>query len=350
MKQTTIAVIGCGVISQIYLQNLSTMFPNIKVKCCCALHMESAQKRAAQFGISAATTEEILADPEIDMVVILTPPATHYGIIKQALLAGKHVYTEKVLSLSVAEAKELCDLANEKGLYLGSAPDTFMGAAWQKCKEIVDAGTLGKVTGFDVYVSRNMDYIACAYPIVRLPGGGVLYDFGVYHLTALVYLLGRVKEVCAVVENNKPVRIGTVEGTPDFGKEFAFNNEAQVTAMLRMESGAIGTFTINGETVDDDGELLQFRFYGEKGVMALPNPNFFGGPVRVIHAGTNWEEVPNDLPYSENSRGIGPAEMAQAIEEGRANMANKERALHVLSVMEAMMESTKTGRFVKVQY
>ncbi len=350
MKKTTIAIIGCGVISQIYLQNLTTRFPNVEVMCCCSLHMESARKRAEQFGIGVATMDEILADPEIDMVVVLTPPATHFDIIKQALLAGKHVYTEKVLSLAVKEAKELCDLANEKGLYLGSAPDTFMGAAVQKCKQVVQEGTLGNITGFDVYINRNMDYISCAYPIVRMTGGGVLYDFGVYHLTALIYLLGRVKEVCAIVENNKPIRIGTVEGTPDFGKEFAFNNEAQVTAILRMESGVVGTFTINGETVDDEGELLQFRFYGEKGVMALPNPNLFGGPVRITHSGSVWEELPNNLPYSDNSRGLGPAEMAQAMEEGRPNMANKEQALHVVSVMEAIMESSKTGRFVPVQY
>jgi predicted dehydrogenase len=225
-----------------------------------------------------------------------------------------------------------------------------MGAAWQKCNEIVKEGILGTITGFDVYVSRNMDYIACAYPIVRLAGGGVLYDFGVYHLTVLTYLLGRVKEVCAIVENNKPIRVGTVEGTPDFGKEFAFDNEAQVTAILRMESGAVGTFTINGETVDDDGQLLQFRFYGEKGVMTLPNPNFFGGPVQVMGADYAWKEVPNDLPYSDNSRGIGPSEMACAIEEGRANMASKEQALHVLAVMEAMMESSEKRAFVPVKY
>lgn len=350
MEQKTVAIIGCGVISQIYLQNLTTRFSNIKVKCCCDLRAESARHRAEQFGIGVATMEEILSDPEIDMVIVLTPPATHFGIIKQALQAGKHVYTEKVLSLDAAQARELCDLANAKGLYLGSAPDTFMGAAWQKCSQIVKEGTLGSITGFDVYVSRNMDYIACAYPIVRLAGGGVLYDFGVYHLTVLTYLLGRVKEVCAVVENNKPIRVGTVEGTPDFGREFSFNNEAQVTALLRMESGVVGTFTINGETVDDDGPLLQFRFYGEKGVMSLPNPNFFGGPVRLLKEDFSWEEVPNDLPYSDNSRGIGPSEMAQAMEEGRTNMANKEQALHVLAVMEAMMESSEKHCFVPVKY
>lgn len=348
MKQMTVGIIGCGVISSIYLQNLTHVFPNIRVKSCCARRFENAQKRAAEFGIAATTVEEMLADPEIEMVVILTPPATHFDLIRRALEAGKHVYTEKVLSLNLKDAKQLCDLANEKGLYLGSAPDTFMGAALQKCSQVIRENALGTVTGFDVYVNRNMDLIACEYPIVRLEGGGVLYDFGVYHLTALTYLLGRVKEVCAVVENNKPIRVGVVEGTPDFGKEYAFDNEAQVTAILRMESGVIGTFTINGETVPDD--LLHFRIYGEKGVMTVPDPNRFGGPVLVMPSQQAWTELPNDLPYSENSRGIGPSEMVQAMAEGRTNAASKEQALHVLAVMEAMMESTRTARFVQVQY
>lgn len=348
MKQMTTAIIGSGSISRIYLQNFSTMFSNIKVKSCCAQHIESAQKRAAQFGIEASTVEEILADPEIELVVVLTPAPSHYGLIKQALLAGKHVYTEKVLSLTVAEAKELCDLAEEKGLYLGSAPDTFMGAAWQKCAQVIKNNTLGTVTGFDVYVNRDMDQITSEYPFVCLPGGGVMYDFGVYHLTVLINMLGRVKEVCAIVENNKPIRLGKVKGTVAYGKEYSFPNEAQVTAILRMESGVVGTLTINGETVPDD--LLHFRIYGEKGVMELPDPNRFGGPIRVKHPDEDWEEVVNDLPFSENSRGLGPSEMVQAMEEGRPNVANKERALHVLSVMEAMMESSKTRGFVKVQY
>ena len=347
MKQITAAIIGSGSISGIYLQNFSTMFSNIKVKSCCAQHIENARKRAAQFHIEASTLEAILADPEIELVVILTPAPSHYGLIRQALLAGKHVYTEKVLSLTVREAKELCDLAQEKGLYLGSAPDTFMGAAWQKSAQVLAENTLGTVTGFDVYINRNMDLITNEYPFVRLAGGGVLYDFGVYHLTALTHLLGRVKEVCAIAENNKPIRIGTVEGTPDFGKEYAFPNEAQVTAILRMESGVVGTLTLNGESIPED--LCHFRIYGEKGVLALPDPNRFGGPVRVNRPGFGWEELANDLPFSENSRGLGPSEMVQAMEEGRPNTASKERALHVLAVMEAIMESSQTRRFEPVQ-
>lgn len=347
MKQTTVATIGCGVISEIYLQNLTTRFPHIRVKCCCDLRVESAQKRAEQFGIGVCTMDEILSDPEIEMVVVLTPAPSHFGIIKQALLAGKHVYTEKVLSLTAKEAKELCALADEKGLYLGSAPDTFLGAAFQKGAQIMAEGTLGSVSGFDVYVNRNLDWITNCFPFVRMAGGGILYDYGVYHLTVLVQLLGCVKEVCAVVENNKPIRVGTVEGTPDYGKEYAYPNEAQVTAILRMESGVVGTLTLNGESIGRD--LCHFRIYCQKGVLELPDPNYFGGPVRVIRPRMDWEEVPNDLPYSENSRGIGPAEMAQAMEEGRINAANKEQALHVLSVMEAMLDSSKTGSFVAVK-
>ena len=347
MKQTTIATVGCGVISEIYLQNLTTRFSNIRVKCCCDLRPESAQKRAEQFGIGVSTFEEILHDPEIEMVVILTPAPSHYGLIRQALLAGKHVYTEKVLSLTAKEAKELCVLANEKRLYLGSAPDTFLGAAIQKGGQVLAEGILGTISGFDVYVNRNLDQITNCYPFVRMAGGGILYDYGVYHLTALVHLLGRVKEVCAVVENNKPFRVGTVAGTPDFGKEYAFPNEAQVTAILRMESGVVGTLTLNGESIGKD--LCHFRIYGEKAVLELPDPNCFGGAVRLIGPNVNWEELSNELPYSENSRGIGPAEMAQAMEEGRPNAASKEQALHVLSVMESIMESSKTGCFVPVQ-
>lgn len=347
MKQITAGIIGSGSISRIYLHNFQNLFSNIKVKSCCALHMESARKRAAEFGIAASTVEDILADPEIEMVVVLTPAPSHYTLIKQALLAGKHVYTEKVLSLTVDEAKELCQLADEKGLYLGSAPDTFLGAAWQKGSQLLTENTLGTVSGFDVYVNRNMDQITNEYPFVRLAGGGVLYDYGVYHLTALTALLGPVKEVCAIAENNKPVRIGTVEGTPDFGKAYAFPNEAQVTAILRMESGVVGTLTLNGESTPYD--LCHFRIYGESGILELPNPNFFGGAVRINRHDCIWEEVPNELPFRENSRGLGPSEMVQAMEEGRPNLASKERALHVLSVMEAIMESSRTRCFVSVK-
>lgn len=344
MKKITAAVVGCGMISGIYLKNLTSRFAGIFVKSCCAAHLESAQKKADEFGIQPCTFEEILGDSEVDLVIVLTPAPTHYGLIKAALLAGKHVYTEKTMTLTAAEARELCALADEKGLYLGCAPDTFLGAAWQKASQMLCDGELGEVSGFDVYINRNLDRMTSLYRFLQLPGGGILYDFGVYHLTVLIKLLGPVKEVCAVVENKKPRRFGTVEGTPDFGREYAYPNEAQVTAILRMESGVVGTMTLNGESIA--ANLHHFRIYGEKAVLELPDPNGFGGDVTLIRSRTDRQVVENDLPYSDNCRGIGPWEMVHAMAEKRTNEASKELALHVLTVMEAMVESSKRNCFV----
>ena len=292
------------------------------------------------------TFDEILADPEVSLVIVLTPAPTHYGLIKAALLAGKHVYTEKTMTVEAWQAQALCTLADEKGLYLGCAPDTFLGAAWQKGKQLLKGGVLGEVSGFDVYANRNLDRVTNLYPFVRLPGGGILYDYGVYHLTALVYLLGQVEAVCAVVENKKPLRTGCVEGTADFGKTYPFENEAQVTAILRLKSGITGTFTLNGESIATD--LRHFRIYGEKAVLQLPDPNGFGGEVVIIPKRGEAQTVENDLPYEDNCRGIGPSEMVEAMAHGKIGKANKELALHVLQVMEAIMESSRQGKFIEV--
>lgn len=344
MKEMTAAVIGCGMISGIYLKNLTGRFEGIRVKSCCAARLENAQRKAAEYGIHACSFEEILADDEVKLVIVLTPAPTHYGLIKAALLAGKHVYSEKTMTLTSAEAKELCALADEKGLHLGCAPDTFLGGAWQKAAQMLRDGELGAVSGFDVYVNRNLDRMTSLYPFLQLPGGGILYDFGVYHLTVLVELLGRVKEVCSVVENKKPIRYGTVEGTKDFGREYSYPNEAQVTAILRMESGVVGTLTLNGESIA--ANLHHFRIYGEKGVLELPDPNGFGGDVTLTRSRTDKQVVNNDLPYIDNCRGIGAWDMVCAMEDDRLNGACKELALHVLNVMEAIVKSSKEKRFI----
>lgn len=346
MKKTRVCVIGCGKISEIYLQNMTTGFPNLEVVACCDLNAESAQRRAEQFGIEVRTMDQVLNDKTVDMVIVLTPAPSHYKLIKTALLAGKHVYTEKVLSHEKALAQELVDLAKEKGLYLGSAPDTFLGAAFQKARQLVDNGKLGQITSFHVGVNRCLDKLLCKFLFLRLPAGGICYDFGVYHLTALVNLLGPIKEVCAVVENRKPVRIGCLEDGADFGKPYNYDNEAQVTAILRTESGVTGTFVLNGESIGFNQN--HFYLYGTDAIAQLPDPNNFGGEIELIRSRDDRQIVENELPFAKNSRGIGPSEMAAAIEEGRPNLASCELALHVLDVIECMMESSKTGAFVQV--
>lgn len=349
MEKMKVGVVGCGSISDIYLTNMGNMFSNLQVVSCCAAHLENAQKKAEKYGIKACTFAQMLRDEQVQMVVVLTPASTHYELIKAALLAGKHVYTEKTMTVQLQQAKELMALAQEKGLYLGSAPDTFLGAAWQKARELIDSGAIGEVTGFNICSNRNLDRLTSFYRFLRLPGGGICYDYGVYYLTALVSLLGRISRVAAVVENRKPVRIDCDPQSEQFGKPYAYDNEGQVTAILTTQDGVSGSFVLNGESIGQDQAV--FTIYGRDGILRLTNPNLFGGQLYMVkQTDKGYEQlcIENDLPYSENSRGIGPSEMAQAILEGRVNKANKELACHVLCVIEAMMESGKNDAFVLI--
>ncbi len=348
-KPMKTAVIGCGVISEIYLKNMTSQFDNLDVVACCDLDSERAEKRASQFGISSRTLEDILADTTIELVIVLTPAPAHYGLIKKALLAGKHVYTEKTMTIDLEQARELVQLANEKHLYLGAAPDTFLGAALQKAAELIRQGVLGEITSFQVCSNRNLDNLASRYTFLRMPGGGICHDYGVYFLTALVSLLGSMDSVAAVVENRKPIRYNVVPNSPDFGKPFDSPNESQVSAILKTKSGITGTFTLNGESLHAD--LCVFTIYGTQGILKLTNPNFFGGNLVLVKMGPRSlleEVIENDLPYADNNRGLGPAEMVEAIREGRPNKASKELAFHVLDIIEQIIHSGKTGRFEKI--
>lgn len=344
------AVVGCGSISDIYLENMIHRFSNLEVVSCCARHLESAEKKAAKYGIQACTFEEILADSSIEMLVILTPAPTHYELIRQGLMAGKHVYTEKTMTVSAEEAEELLKLSEEKGLYLGSAPDTFLGAALQTGRKAIDEGMLGEVTSFEISANREIDFLASRFTFLRMQGGGICYDYGVYYLTALVSLLGPVERVAAIVKNRKAVRKNICKESPDYGKEYTYPNESQVSAVIELENGIMGTFSLNGESIGRD--LADFKIYGTKGVMKLSDPNQFGGDISVIlksdeEDGKSTVLEPVSL-YSENCRGIGPSEMAQAIRKGAKNRAGKEMAYHVLDTICQMMESSGTGAFEKV--
>lgn len=351
-KKMRVGVVGCGAISDIYLTNMIQNFDNLEVVACCASHLEHAEKKAEQYGIKGCAYEEILADDTIEMVVILTPAPTHEGLIRQALEAGKHVYTEKTMTLSPKTAAELMELAEEKHLYFGSAPDTFLGAALQTARKAIDDGLIGEVTSFEAYANRDLDLLASMFRFLRMPGGGICYDFGVYYLTALVSLFGPVDRVVSSVRNLAQKRVNEIPGTPDYGQEFDYNNESQVFTILEMENGVRGTFCVNGDSVINDQSV--FTIYGKKGILKLTDPNNFGGEIIYIPGQKDWstQAVPEVLNYgfgySENSRGLGPSEMAEAISEGRSNRASAKMAYHVLDVIEQIMKSAASGQFESV--
>ena len=344
-----VGVIGAGIISEIYLKNMTEFFPNLRVLGVAARHLERAQRRAAQFGLRAYTVGELLADPQIEMVVILTPVGTHYDLIRRSLLAGKHVYTEKTIADSLDKARRLCALAEEKGLCLGSAPDTFLGSALQSVRQAIDQKLLGEVNSFAISVHRNNSYLLSRYPFLLEPGAGVLLDFCVYYVTALASLFGPFARVGGITGAPYQTHPCTLPG-PDFGKILHSPNESQVSAVLQTRGGVTGTFHIDSES-NTVGTPF-FAIYGTEGILRLPDPDYFGGQVLFYPNALEGELPPRVLPqgnpYSSNFRGIGPAEMAQAIAEGRPNRASKEMALHVLEVLTALLEIGKTGGFAAV--
>ena len=352
-----VGVIGAGAISEIYLENMTSMFSNIRPISICANHFEHAKNRAEQFNIKACTLEEMLNDPEIDLCVVLTPVDKHYSIIKRVLLAGKHAYTEKTISESTVQAIELCNIADKNGLYLGSAPDTFLGASVQTARKAIEDGLIGKINSFSISINRSNDFLAAVFPFLRLPGSGALRDYMVYYLTALISVLGPAKTASAFVRTICTERLNTIPDTRNYREVIKTPNESVVTAMLSLENGITGTIHLNQETILYD--LAQFYIFGKDGVLCLGNPNLFGGEVKLLKDPSGLRKELQIAPvaqildpvniYSSNSRGLGVSEMADSIIKGRKNRATKELALHVLDIMESMEKSSEEGKVCEVK-
>lgn len=343
LKPVTVGVVGAGAISDIYLTNMTTRFPILKVKSVCASHIENARKKAEKYGIEACTLAQMLQDPDIELIVNLTPAHAHYGIIRRALEAGKHVYTEKTLTDSPDTAVELTVLAQEKGLYLASAPDTFLGSAWQTARKAIDDRLIGDVTSFAMVANRDATFMDSINAFRNQPGGGACYNYIVYYISCLVSLLGPVRKVGSICHAAAPQRLNINPRSPQYGKVMNTPNESQVYSLLCLSSGVCGTFHLNEETVLMD--QAYFAIYGTKGILYLTDPNGFGGEVRYLPNSYDFQNLPKPqvLPclfdYSDNSRGVGPADVAMAIRTGSAIRPNARMAAHVMEVLTAMMKN-----------
>ncbi len=349
-----VGVVGSGLISGIYLKNMIERFDVLEVAGLCSGHYENAKRRADEFGIPAyESLDAMLADESVDMIVNLTPAPAHEDIIRRALTAGKHVYTEKVMTTSHDSARALAQLAREKGLWLGSAPDTFLGAAWQTARRAIDGGLIGEVTSFAFAANRDNSFLTSFFRFLNLPFGGVAYDYAVYYLTALCSLLGPVERVAAAVRAPYPAHRDIDPRSKTFGQDIATPNESEFSAVITLKSGVSGTAMVNADSVIEDQHF--FAIHGTKGILYLPDPNGFGGEVRLQ---PNWayDEAPaapralaGRLGFADNSRGVGPAELAWAVRANRPARAGADMACHVLEVIDAIIESGRTNAFVEVK-
>lgn len=345
------AVIGCGMISGVYLKNLcgeNRMFNSIDVIACCDLNEQAARARAAQFNLKVMTLEEICASDEIEMAINLTNPTAHFPVIRQLLLAAKHVYTEKILCIELENARELVRIADEKKVYLGVAPDTFLGSSIQNARQLVEAGLIGDVTSCHASVNRDHYLQAERIPYVSGKGGGIGFDVGIYYVTALLSILGPVKKVSGIVRTRNPERKHIMAGWDNFEQPYRVQCENLMVGTMEFESGVVGTIHFNSECIMN--EQAHLILYGTQGILFMGNPDHFGDAVKLLRKGqTEPVTIPANYGYSGNCRGIGAAEMAWAILENRKNRASKEMALNALETLHGIAISSKEERMYMLE-
>ncbi|PTY04121.1 oxidoreductase [Verrucomicrobia bacterium LW23] len=345
-SKLNVGVIGCGNISPAYFKGCKP-FSSVEVISCADIDLERAKARAEEFGLRKSySPDELLADPEVDIVVNLTVPQSHASINIRALQAGKHAYCEKPFALETAEGLEVMKLAEEKGLRVGCAPDTFLGGGLQTCRKVIEDGILGDPVGAVAFMmSRGPEGWHPSPEFFYLKGGGPMLDMGPYYLTALVSCLGPVKRTSAITRTSFAQRVIGSEAKK--GQIINVEVPTHLTGALEFVSGAVATVGMSFDVHAHN--LPRLEIYGSKGSLSLPDPNNFDGLVQVKLAGeTEWKEVPH-THSDEVRRGIGVADMAAGILEGRPHRASGALAQHVLEVMLSFEKSSTTGTSVLIQ-
>ena len=356
-KKLGVGIMGCGNISTTYF-SLAPLFKGIEVRACADINHHAAKARAKEFSVRAETVEGLLKADDVDIVVNLTIPAVHYDVSRQALDAGKHVYSDKPFVLDVKEGLDLKKRADKRGLRVGSAPDTFLGGAHQLARELIDSGRLGKITGGTCYVmSHGMEHWHPNPDFFFQPGAGPVLDVGPYYIANLIQLIGPVKRVTALSATPQTER--TISNGPRNGEKVPVNTPTTIHGVMEFHNGAVVTLNASWDVWAHGHAPMEL--YGENGSIFVPDPNFFGGDVRFTDKGKPVKKLPKwnhpfGIPNQKHSHGMmanyrtaGLADMAIAIAEGRPHRCSLEAALHAIEVMTGVLKSGETGKVVAMQ-
>lgn len=344
---TKIGIIGCGNISGIYFQS-GKRFQNIEIVACADMVLDRAKAKAEEYGVpKALTVEQLLADPDVEIVINLTIPKAHSEVALAVLESGKHVYGEKPFTVNREQGLKVLDLARQKGLRTGCAPDTFFGGSHQTCRKLIDDGVIGEpiaATGFMMGHGHKSWHPDPGFYYAR-EGGGPLLDMGPYYVTALVNMIGGVRRVTGSARATFPQR--TITSQPKKGEVITVETPTHISGTLDFENGAIATLVTSFDVWAHQHSNIEV--YGTEGSMLVPDPNGFGGVVKVKRMGeTEWREVPLTHGFAENSRGVGVADMALAIQENRPTRASGELAYHVLDVMLGILDASESGKHLEL--
>jgi predicted dehydrogenase len=340
-----VGIIGCGNISPAYFKGCRA-FDILDVAACADIDMGRARDRAAEFGIPrACTVEELLADPEIRIAVNITIPKAHTEVNLAAVAAGKNVHCEKPLAVTRADGQRVLAAAKARDVLVGCAPDTFLGGGIQTCRKLIDDGWIGEPVAATAFMTCHGHESWHPDPAFYYEvGGGPMLDMGPYYLTALVNLMGPIRRVTGSTRITFPERIITSQ--PKYGTRVVVETATHVAGVMDFANGAIGTIITSFDVWF--ANLPRIEIYGTEGSLSVPDPNIFGGTVQVRRAGApEWSAIP--LTHSaEVGRGIGVADMAYALTYGRPHRASGALAYHVLDVMEAFEDASRSGKHIAI--
>jgi predicted dehydrogenase len=346
MDRVEIGIIGCGNISGAYLK-ACRFFEILHVSAVADLDVARAQAKAAEFDVPRAlSVDELLADPDIEIVINLTIPSAHAQVSRRILEAGKSVYSEKPLAIDREDGRAFLALAERRGLRVGCAPDTFLGGGLQTCRGLIDSGAIGRPLAATCFMlSHGPESWHPDPAFFYEQGAGPLFDMGPYYLTALVSLLGPMTTVAGSAVVSMPER--AITSQPLAGTVIEPKTPTHVTGLIDFTSGAVGTLTTSFDVWAS--EHPKFEIYGTEGTLSVPDPNTFGGPVRLKLGGEQaWREIDLTHGYTQNSRGLGVADMAHAVRAGEPHRASGELAFHVLDAMQSMLEAAAAKRTVSL--
>ncbi len=343
-----VAVVGCGNISDIYLSNMTGVFDNVNVYAVCDLDELKAREKAEKYNTKVMSFDEILSDKNIDIVLNLTTPFSHYDICKKTILAKKNIYVEKPLSISYSEGKELVDLAQQNDVLIGCAPDTFMGAGIHTARKIIDDGLIGEIAGATAFmVCPGHENWHPSPEFYYKVGGGPLFDMGPYYITALIYLIGSVKSVAGMGNCLRKQR--KITSQPKYGEIIDVEVATHVNALMKFKNDAVGNMITSFDVYGS--KLPKIEIHGTKGSVIVPDPNTFGGEVLLRQNFDNeFQTYPLINRFSDNSRGLGVSDMAECLISGsRENCANGALALHVLEIMEKILLSSEFKKEIELE-
>ncbi|MBN8590697.1 MAG: Gfo/Idh/MocA family oxidoreductase [Anaerolineae bacterium] len=346
VRVLNVGIIGTGGILWAYADGCR-QFDILNVAACADVDRQRAEVKATEFKIPRVlTVDELLTDPSIDLVINLTPPKAHAQVALAAIAAGKHVYNEKPLGITRAEGQAILKAADAASIRVGAAPDTFLGGGLQTARKLIDDGWIGQPVVATAFVAgRGPEGWHPNPDFFYQKGGGPLFDMGPYYITALLHLLGPVRRVTASAQKSFAERIAASEGNR--GRRIPVEVPTHVAGVLDFTNGVVATLIASFDVWSNN--LPRIEIYGSEGSISVPDPNGFGGEVKVRRAGQDqWLSVP--LTHDPTvQRGIGPADMAYAIQSGRPHRASGELAYHALDIMEAMEEASLNNQHIFLQ-